>query len=227
MIPRRATITDVARLAGVSIKTVSRVLNNEPHVRPSTRDKVIAAAESLSYLPNLSARQLASSLTFVIGMLYDNPNSAYVTDVQNGSLRACREHGYNLLIHPCQVGSTDLIDEVSGLHRQVDGLILLQPISDIRELCEVVLEHQIECVRVSQRPHEGIPWISVGDSEAADDMTEYLLELGHRRIGFIIGHPDHGSSHDRLAGYRRALQRHDIDFADSLVEQGRFDYESG
>ena len=226
-IPRRATINDVARLAGVSIKTVSRVLNREPHVRPSTRDKVTAATENLNYRPNLSARQLASNLTFVIGMLYDNPNSAYVTDVQYGSLQACREYGYNLLIHPCQADSTDLINEVVDLHRQVDGLILLQPVSDIKGLCELLTENQIACVRVSQLPFEGIPWISVGDSEAADDMTEYLLNLGHRRIGFIIGHPDHGSSHDRLAGYRSALQRHDIDFDDKLVEQGRFDYESG
>jgi len=227
MIPPRATITDVARLAGVSIKTVSRVINREPHVLPTTRDKVIAAAETLDYRPNLSARQLASNLTFAIAMLYDNPNSAYVTDVQYGSLQACREHGYNLLIHPCQADSTDLIDEVVDLHRHVDGLILLQPVSDIRELCDLLLENRVACVRVSQRPFEGIPWISVGDAEAADAMTEHLLHLGHRRIGFIIGHPEHGSSHDRLAGYRSALRRHDIEFDDTLVEQGRFDYESG
>jgi LacI family transcriptional regulator len=226
-IPRRATITDVARLAGVSIKTVSRVFNREPHVRPSTRDKVIAAAESLNYRPNLSARQLASRLSFVIGMLYDNPNSYYVTEVQYGSLQTCWEYGYNLLIHPCQSDSGKLVDEVAALQGQVDGLILLQPLSDIQELCELLLENQIAAVRVSQRPFEGIPWISVGDAEAADDMTEYLLRLGHRRIGFIVGHPDHGQSHDRLAGYRSALQRNDIDFDDRLVEQGLFDYESG
>ena len=226
-IQRRATINDVAELAGVSIKTVSRVFNHEPHVRPSTRDKVISAAETLNYRPNLSARQLASNLTFVIGMLYDNPNSDYVTDVQYGSLQVCREHGYNLLIHPCQADSPDLMEEVVGLHHQVDGFILLQPVSDIQSIRPYLLENDIACVRVSQRPFEGFPWISVGDREAADRMTEYLLQLGHQRIGFIVGHPDHGSSHDRLAGYRSALKRHDIDFDDGLVEQGRFDYESG
>jgi len=227
VIPRRATITDVAKLAGVSIKTVSRVLNREPHVRPETREKVTTAAETLNYRPNQSARQLASNLHFVIGMVYDNPNSDYVTDVQYGSLQACREYGYNLLIHPCQADSAGLTSEVLDLHRQVDGLILLQPVSDIPGLSEQLLEHQIACVRVSQVPFAGIPWISVGDSEAADKMTEYLLELGHRKIGFIIGHPDHGSSHDRLAGYRSALERRDIEFDDRFVEQGRFDYESG
>ena len=224
---RQTTINDVARLAGVSIKTVSRVFNHEPHVRPSTRDKVTAAAETLNYRPNLSARQLASNHTYVIGMLYDNPNSDYVTEVQYGSLQACREHGYNLLIHPCQADSSDLMGEIDGLQRQVDGFILLQPISDIQSICQSLIAEDIACVRVSQRPFEGFPWISVGDSEAADRMTEYLLNLGHRRIGFIVGHPDHGSSHDRLAGYRSALQRHDMEFDEALVEQGLFDYESG
>ena len=98
--PRRATINDVAQLAGVSIKTVSRVFNQEPHVRPSTHEKVIAAAKTLDYQPNPSARQLASQLTFVVGMLYDNPNSDYVTGMQYGSLQACREffiRGMNFL----------------------------------------------------------------------------------------------------------------------------------
>ena len=227
MITKRSTINDVAGLAGVSIKTVSRVLNQEPNVRPSTRDKVLAAAETLNYRPNQSARQLASNLTFVIGMLYDNPNADYVTEVQYGSLQVCRENGYNLLIHPCHADSPDLIGEISNLQHQVDGFIVLQPVSDHTALNRMLLESGIPCVRVSQRPFEKFPWISVGDMEAADQMTEYLLGLGHRRIGFIIGHPEHGSSHARLAGYRRALARYSIEYEDGLVEQGRFDYESG
>jgi LacI family transcriptional regulator len=231
MIPRRPTINDVARLAGVSIKTVSRVFNREPNVRGGTRDKVVAAAEDLNYRPNLSARQLASKRTFLVGMLYDNPNpeneNDYVTVVQSGSLQACREHGYHLLINPCRADSPDLIRNVTGLSQQVDGLIILQPLSDLHGLNQLLLENSVACVRVSQRPFAGFPWISVGDTDAADEMTEHLLQLGHRRIGFIVGHPDHGQSHDRLAGYRRALERHDIDLGDDLVEQGHFDYESG
>ena len=99
-------------------------------------------------------------------------------------------------------GNSDLIQDIVGFRHQVDGLILLQPVSDIQELCERLLEYQFPCVRVSQRPFEGIPWIAVGDAEAADDMTAHLIELGHRRVGFIVGHPEHGSSHDRFEGYR-------------------------
>jgi LacI family transcriptional regulator len=231
MITRRPTIIDVAELAGVSIKTVSRVFNQAPNVRDPTRDKVISAAETLDYLPNLSARQLASNRSFLIGMLYGTPNpdneNDYVTTVQSGSLQTCRDYGYHLLINPFPADSPELIREVKRLSRQVDGFIVLQPHSDLPSLSRFLLENDIACVRVSQRPLEGFPWISVGDEDAADDMTEYLLQLGHRRIAFIMGHPDHGQSHDRLAGYRRALERNDIGFDDNLVEQGRFDHESG
>jgi LacI family transcriptional regulator len=231
VISRRPTIDDVARLAGVSIKTVSRVFNQAPNVRDVTRDKVVAAAESLHYRPNLSARQLASNRTFLVGMLYDHPDpkkeNDYVTALQSGSLQTCQEYGYHLLINPCRADSPDLIRDVIGLSRQVDGFIVLQPLSDLQSLTRILFENDIPCVRVSQRPFDGVPWISVGDEDAADEMTEHLLQLGHRRIGFIMGHPDHGQSHDRLAGYLRALKRNGIEFDDGLVEQGRFDYESG
>jgi LacI family transcriptional regulator len=231
MISKRRTIDDVARLAGVSIKTVSRVLNREPNVREETRRNVLSAAEILNYQPLLSARQLASNRTFLVGMLYENPDpkneNDYITVLQSGALQACREHGYNLLIDPCGADSSDLIGEVLGLSRQVDGFIVLQPVSDLPSLSQFLLENDIPCVRVSQRPFEGFPWISVADVDAADDMTEHLLQLGHRRIGFIVGRPDHGQSHDRLVGYRRALERNGIAFEDDLVEQGRFEYESG
>lgn len=231
MISKRPTIDDVAHVAGVSIKTVSRVFNQAPHVRPETRDRVITAAEKLSYRPNLSARQLASSRSFLIGMMYDAPDpeneNDYVAAIQSGALEACQQYGFHLLINPCRADSADLHREALGLSRQVDGLIVLQPLSDTPSLNQFLLENEIPCVRVSQRPVAGFPWISVGDEDAADAMTEHLLQLGHRRIGFIVGHPNHGQSHDRLAGYRRALERHAVEVTDDLVVQGRFDYESG
>ena len=106
-------------------------------------------------------------------------------------------------------------------------MIVLQPLSDLQSLNQLLLENKIACVRVSQRPFAGLPWISVGDTDAAEEMTEHLLQLGHRRIGFIVGHPDHGQSYDRLTGYRRALEKHNMKIDDDLVKQGRFDYRSG
>lgn len=226
---KRSTIDDVARLASVSIKTVSRVFNNGPNVRPATRDRVFAAAKQLDYKPNQSARRLAANRSFVIGMLYDSPDSDYVIQVQYGALRACRAQGYDLLIHPLQMESPGLTEEVVGIHRQatVDGFVVLQPLSDLHVLNRAFVESDVPAVRLSQRPFEGLSWVSVADEEAAAEMTEYLLELGHRRIGFIMGNPDHGSSHDRLSGYRKALKRHQVAYDEELVETGRFDYVSG
>ena len=231
MSAERPTIDDVARLAGVSIKTVSRVFNRAPNVRDTTREKVVAASKTLRYQPNLSARQLASNQTFTIGMLYEDPDPVkendYVTAVQSGSLQACREYGYHLMIHPCRAGSPGVLQEIIGLHRQVDGLVVLQPLSDLQSLNQLLVENDVPSVRISQRPFGSVPWVSVGDADAAFEMTEHLLGLGHRRVGFIVGHPEHGQSHDRLAGYSLALAKRGVEFDDRLVEQGLFDHETG
>lgn len=226
---KRPTMDDVAQLAGVSNKTVSRVFNDEPHVRPETREVVVQAAEQLSYRPNQSARRLATNRAYVIGMVYANPNSEYLTEIHEGSIKVCRREGYSLLIHPCEPSSPTLVEELLDLHQRatIDGFVVLQPISDVPEFNQALLEGEIPCVRVSQRPFSGLPWVSVGDEEAAEEMANYLVRLGHRRIGFIMGHPEHGSSHDRLAGYRKALDAHGIDVDDDLIMSGRFDFESG
>jgi LacI family transcriptional regulator len=227
---RRATIEDVAARAGLSIKTVSRVLNLEPNVRPETRERVLAAARDLEYQPNLSARRLASKRSFVIGLIYDNPDSNYVMGIQEGALAVCRPHDYHLLIHPCSTLSPTLVEEVLSLHRRstVDGLILSQPVSDFEPLITALLEADIAFVRLSQRPCAGDPpCVSVDDEQAAYRLTDHLVSLGHRRIGFIMGHPDHGSSHDRLKGFRASLQAHGIPSDHAPVEQGLYTFDSG
>jgi LacI family transcriptional regulator len=207
---KQATIDDVAARAGLSIKTVSRVFNGEPNVRPQTRDRVLAAAK----------------------LLYDDhdPASDYVIDIQDGALAVCRGVGYHLLIQPCRTETPNLVDGVIGLYRRstVDGLILTQPLSDHDPLVTALLEAEMAFVRVSQRPCEGpCHCISVDDEQAARRMTDHLISLGHRRIGFVTGHPDHGSSHDRLAGFRSSLEAHDIPLDSAPVEQGRYTFESG
>mgnify|MGYP000722378208 FL=1 len=97
----KSTINDVAKKAGVSIKTVSRVMNNEPSVRQPTRDKVMEAVNELNYKPNLAARNLAGTKAYSIAFIYDNPNAYYVIDMQNGILAACKKQGFELLIQPC------------------------------------------------------------------------------------------------------------------------------
>ena len=229
---KQATIDDVAARAGLSIKTVSRVFNNEPNVRPETRDRVLAAARELDYLPNVSARRLASNRSFVIGLVYDDhdPASDYVIDLQDGALGVCQGMGYHLLIQPCRTEAPDLVRNVIGLYWRstVDGLILTQPLSDFDPLVSALLGEDLVFVRVSQRPCEGrCHCISVDDEQAARRMADHLVSLGHRRVGFVTGHPDHGSSHDRLAGFHASLTAHGIPLDSAPVEQGRYTFESG
>ena len=227
---RRATIDDVAARAGLSIKTVSRVLNGEPNVRPQTRERVVAAAKELAYQPNVSARRLASKRSFVIGLLYDNPDSDYVMAIQEGALAVCRRHDYHLLIHPCRVLSPSLVAEALSLHLRstVDGLLLTQPVADFEPLLAALGEAGVQFVRISQRVGDtGAPCVSVDDEQAARRITDHLILLGHSLIGFIMGHPDHGSSHDRLRGFRGSLQAHGLPAEHATVEQGLYTFESG
>ena len=131
--PGRPTIGDVAALAGVSIKTVSRVFNSEPNVAPATRSLVQTAITALGYSPNHSARSLAARESLTLGLLYDNPSPNYIHQVQRGALQSCQEAGYDLLLHPCEFGNKTISDEIINLHRQgrFDGVILTPPLSDM------------------------------------------------------------------------------------------------
>ncbi|WP_049722222.1 LacI family DNA-binding transcriptional regulator [Gilvimarinus polysaccharolyticus] len=226
----KATIDDVAALAGVSMKTVSRVVNKEPNVRASTRDKVQAAIDELAYRPSQSARSLAANRSYVLGLLYDNPSASYVIDVQDGALASCRRAGYDLLIHPCKRDTVELLTEVLALVRQgrVDGLILTPPLSDMTELVQTLVSAGIPFVRLSPTEYkDACPYVQTNDQEAAYDMTCRLIELGHRRIGFIVGHPDHRAVTQRYTGYVAALKENDLVLDKSLVVQGYNSFDSG
>lgn len=226
----KATINHVAERAGVSIKTVSRVVNNEPNVSPATREKVIKAVKALAYQPNPSARSLAGKRTYVLGLLYDNPSANYVIDVQNGALAASRAQGYDLLIHPCDHRSSTLIHDVTGLLDQsrVDGLILTPPLSDFSPLLKLLSANTIPFVRIAPAADKHLsPYVVTNDRDAAYQMTQRLLALGHRRIGFICGHPDHQAVAGRYQGYCAALRDHGMQVQKEYVVQGFNSFESG
>ncbi|UTA49216.1 LacI family DNA-binding transcriptional regulator [Simiduia sp. 21SJ11W-1] len=226
----KATIDDVAALAGVSIKTVSRVVNREPNVRPATRDKVQQAIDKLGYHPSQSARSLASNRSFLIALLYDNPSASYVLDVQSGILAECRPAGYDLLIHPCDNADAELESQVANFVRQsrVDGVVLTPPLSDHENLVRRLMEMHIPVVVIAPA-EDGIPCSSVmtNDEEAAFAMTTRLVEKGHKRIGYILGHPEHRAMGNRYQGYRKALMYQGIPVDPKLVVQGMNSFESG
>ena len=174
----RNTIDDVAEHAGVSIKTVSRVLNSEPNVRQATRDKVLATAQSLGYAPNISARRLAARRSFIVALVYrDDDVNYYIPDIQHGALDVCRERRYNLLLHPCQGSIGEAAHEVEQLARQslLDGFIVVPPLADSRKLLGQLAREGVPFVRVSQLYRgELSPSVSVGDRAGAYKMAEYL-----------------------------------------------------
>jgi LacI family transcriptional regulator len=228
---RRKTIHDVAAGAGVSMKTVSRVFNHEPKVRPATRDKVFATARSLGYAPNISARRLAARRSFIVGLLYrDDDVNHYIPHIQHGALDACRARGYNLLLHPCQGENANAATEIQERARQalLDGFIVTPPLADSLTLLNELMRIRVPFVRVSQL-HRGklSPSIAVADRLGAYRMTEYLASLGHRNIAFIVGSEDQGASIDRLQGFRDAVEKLGLEQDRAWIRRGDFTFESG
>lgn len=226
----RRTIHDVAAKAGVSIKTVSRVLNDEPSVRPETRRRVREAMAALSYQPSLPARSLAGRRSSLIALLFENPSANYVFDVQSGAMAKCREAHLRLLVQSCQGLDGALIDEVVAMVEQthVDGLVITPPLSANAHLIAALDSRGLPFVRVAPDGTEHpSPVVEMDDEAAAREMTAYLLGLGHRRIGFIKGHPGHHSSKLRLDGFTAALTSWGVDAAEQPIEQGYNSFESG
>nr|AQQ74456.1 hypothetical protein [uncultured bacterium] len=226
----KATIDDVAELAGVSIKTVSRVVNNEPNVRAATREKVETAIAALNYRPNLSARGLAGNKSYVLALVYGHPGAHYVLDIQEGVLEICRPQGYDLVVHPAIYKDKNLTKDISEfiLEKRIDGVMLTPPISDHVGVINSLRKHNIPMVRVAPTENKSLtPYVETNDREAAYDMTCHLIALGHERIGFIAGHPDHRAISLRLEGYKAALIENQIAIDKTLIEQGDNSFESG
>lgn len=224
------SIHDVAKRAGVSIKTVSRVINDEPNVRDNTRALVQKAIKELNYRPNASARSLKGRRSYLIGLLYDNPSSSYVANVQSGVIDGTRQRGYDLLIHPCDYRDSNLPQEVVSLirHSNAEGLILTPPLSDNAAVIRVLEKYSTPYVRIApDNPEKGSSAVRTNDRAAVADLTRYLVSLGHRRIAYITGHPDHKAVGQRLEGYRDGLQSSAIKFSAALVQQGNNSFVSG
>jgi LacI family transcriptional regulator len=226
----RVTIKDVSRIAGVSIKTVSRVLNKEKYVRDETRLKVEAAVAELKFSPSLAARSLAGGRSFQIALIYDNHSPYYIHQIQEGVWERCKAEGVRMLAQPADVASATLAAEVGGLidETHVDGIILSSPVTDAAPVLGELERRGIPFVRISPGTNHALTSsVFMDDVQAADDMTTHLINLGHRMIGFVMGHPNHMASEQRLFGYRRALDRAGIEFEPGLVRPGEFDFVSG
>ncbi|NNU16241.1 LacI family DNA-binding transcriptional regulator [Parvularcula sp. ZS-1/3] len=229
-------MVDVAKEAGVSIKTVSRVLNNEPHVQDAMRQKVRSAVERLGYIPSASARSLRSNRSYSIMLLIHDVRSMFVSTVQFGALQKCQKLGYHLQLS--MIGSDQLKDEetlkawfaenLRGGHP--DGLVLVPPMANNPVMERVVKSLGLNTIRVgpNEIPHTArTASVMIDDRQAAHDMTAHLIGLGHRRIGFIRGKEDQDATHRRFDGYASALAGAGIAMDESIVLPGSFDFNSG
>ncbi|MCC7248851.1 MAG: LacI family DNA-binding transcriptional regulator [Lysobacter sp.] len=222
-------IDDVARAAGVSMKTVSRVFNQEPNVRPETRAKVEAAAKALNFRPNPSARSLAGRRSYLISTLYDNPSSSYVMQVVSGVLDACEAAHYSMMMRPVDYASRDHVDAIADSVAQYapDGLVLTPPLTDDEALLERLQAMGVRYASISPREQNARIGARLDERRAVREMMAYIVGLGHRRIGHIKGHRDHGAAEWRLQGYRDGLADAGIAYDKALVVPGEFVFESG
>lgn len=222
-------IDDVARLAGVSMKTVSRVFNHEPNVRPETRAKVEVAAKALNFRPNPSARSLAGNRSYLVSLVYDNPSSSYVMQVVSGVLDACEAAHYSMMMRPVDFSSRDHVDVLADSIAQYapDGLILTPPLTDDVALLEKLEALNVRYASISPREKNAGIGARLDERRAVREMMAHIVSLGHRRIGHIKGHRDHGASEWRLNGYKDGLVAAGIEFDKALVLPGEFSFESG
>ena len=225
----RVTIQTVADHAGVSKKTVSRVLNREKGVTPATEDRVMASVKELGFKPNIAARSLAGARSYNIALAYDDPSSEYMAGVQGGVLEICRQFGYHLLLEPLDqqkwpaAGGQDLI----GV-RHLDGVILMPPLSDQADLVDGIIASGLPVVLISSGlQRDDVLHVRIAEAEAARVMTRHLIELGHRRIAFIVGRQEHGAALRRRKGFIDEMHAQGLDVPDSAIAQGDFTFRSG
>ena len=232
----RPTIFDVAKVAGVSIKTVSRVVNHEPNVRESTRERVEDAIAVLKYRPDQSARNLASQRSHLIGLVYDdpaayeNPTSGYILDLQQGALKGSKSALSKLLINPCDFRKKDVGVKLKAFieDTRLSGIILAAPLSNMPKIVRAIKATRTPLVRLSPgNSNTKEKSVSTNDREVCAEMTRYLAGLGHQRIAFISGDPNHAAVANRYPGYTDGLRDSGLEFSEQLVASGDNSFGSG
>ncbi|MFB0613613.1 LacI family DNA-binding transcriptional regulator [Aurantiacibacter poecillastricola] len=236
----KVTIKDIAKHAGVSFKTVSRVINRNPSVAGDLRAKVEASMTALDYKPNRAASLLRGGKSYTIGLIlgpltgFIEPDSnrsvpTYITDVITGLLQACNRAGYHLLIEPVTIDQLEAgVEAIDALLEDttLDGLVLVPPLCDRLWLVDHLVNKKVPCVRINPgKMHERTISIGFDNDAAGVEVADYILRHNHRRIGYISGPPNHGSHDLRWQGFARTLEKHpDVELR---AVGGDFAFDSG
>jgi len=225
-----ATIKDVARLAGCSIKTVSRVINNEPYVKEELRTRVQTAIRALGYAPNISARRLVQNKSYMICILLYPGFNQEASQILSTVMDITHDENYDILIQPYFPSnrlSRNKLVELIAEHR-IDGFVITPPCDSDSFLIDMLVTYQVPLVQIDPlNPTQQIPSINGEDQSGAFQMTEYLIGLGHKQIAFLMGSRNMRSSFDRLEGYKAALQVHQLPFEPSRVENSENTFDGG
>lgn len=224
------TIKDVARVSGYSIKTVSRVINKQPTVAKDIRKKVEAAIAKLNYQPNVWARSLRSSRSHLLALFAHDSTVPYVSQVQLAAASICREAGYHVMSEVIPYADRNLSRAIKSMigSIQLDGALLVSPAADNIALMKALTEAGLPFVRISPSSHLDLgSYVYIDDHKVAFDITQYLIDLGHRDIAFVGGPELHAAAAKRLGGFEAAMQENGIPIVKSWVLRGEFDVKSG
>lgn len=219
----KVTIVEVAEKAGVSLGTVSRVLNNDVHVAPETRERVSEVVREMGYVANRQARGLKGSKTFTIGMLVPDLGTGYIGEIMHGVDAELALHELDLMLFTTHRTASKEVNYGGHMVRgMVDGLLLVLPRNPI-DYVGMLTQQNFPFVLID---HQGTgnpcPAVGAMNWQGAYNATEYLISLGHTRIGFITGSMDLGAASDRLEGYKAALKTNHIPEDQELVYYGTF-----
>lgn len=232
------TIREVAEDAGVSLQTVSRVINDGPNVRPQMRDKVQASIERLGYVPSLAAQRMSGSRSYLMLAINDRERTLsdwrerqgtdWVDQMLLGGILTCAKHGYRMMVELVDTRSEHVERELGATLAalQPDGVILTPPHSENRQIIRLLSQQGIAFARIGATDEGPGLRLTMGDENAAYEATKRLIELGHTRIGMLAGPPEYSLSGWRKTGWERAMSDHDLTY-EGLCESGDFGYESG
>jgi LacI family transcriptional regulator len=228
--PMKPTINDIARIAGVSKKTVSRVINDSPLLTGETRDKVKAVIDDLGYVPNPQARALALGRNFLIGLVHDNPNAQMILNMQQGILEGLRDTEFAMVVQPVNRNSPTLVEDMREfiVRQRLYGVVILPPISENDLVAQMCVDAGCRYVRMgSAILDDSQHMVASNDRDAVRDATRFLIEQGHRNIAVVTGPQGFRSAAERLAGFEDALDEAGIRLPRSHRAEGEYTFESG
>jgi LacI family transcriptional regulator len=224
------TQADVAQRAGVSIKQVSRVINNEDRVAAPTRRRVLEAIEELGYVPNVWAQRLARGTSRLVGLCYHDATAAYISEVLRGMMDAADRHHYRVGLYRFDPHDARQVANMVGIaaHSRADAFVLTPPCDNAAAFVEALEASDVPYVRLTPQERTGTaPWVAATDEQGAYEATAHLIALGHTRIGCIQGNVEHAASWERRRGHFRALDEAGIETPADYMQQGDWSFATG